>query len=266
MFSKTLYKKGIQESWKLLVVLMAVLTMYFLIIVMMFDPTLGSALNEFTKAFPEMMKIVGMDPSDTTMISFMASYLYGFIMLIFPMVYSIVTANRLIARHVDKGSMSYLLSAPVKRLTVVFTQWIVLLTGIIVILVFATILGIVSAELQFPGELNIFSFVKMNLGALALHLFIGGICFLSSCLFNDTSLSIGFGAGIPAISFVIQMLANLEGKLDPAKYFTFFTLFDTKAIIANESFGVIGMVVLLIGAIVLYGIAMKVFITKDLHL
>lgn len=62
------------------------------------------------------------------------------------------------------------------------------------------------------------------------------------------------------------MLANLEGKLDPAKYFTFFTLFDTKAIIANESFGVIGMVVLLIGAIVLYGIAMKVFITKDLHL
>lgn len=266
MFNKTLYKKEIKGSWKLLLVFLAVITMYFIIIVMMFDPTLGSALNEFAKAFPEMMKIVGMDPSDTTMISFMASYLYGFIMLVFPMVYSIITANRLIARHVDKGSMAYLLAAPVKRLSVVFTQLMVLLTGTVLLIGYATVLGIITAEMQFPNELDINGFLMINLGTLALHLFIAGICFLSSCIFNDTSLSIGFGAGIPAISYVIQMIANLEGKLDPAKYFTFFTFFDTKAIIAKESFGTIGIVVLLIGALILYFISIKVFTKKDLHI
>ncbi len=266
MFNSSLYKREIKESWKILLVFLGVLSMYFVIIVMMFDPELGSALNQFAEAFPEMMKVVGMDPSDTTMISFMASYLYGFIMLVFPMVYSIITANRLIARHVDKGSMAYLLAAPVKRITVVFTQLMVLLTGIVILVGFATVLGIVASHMQFPNELDINAFLMINLGTLALHLFIAGICFLSSCLFNDTSLSIGVGAGIPAISYVIQMVANLEGKFDPAKYLTFFTFFDTKAIIAKESYGYLGIVILLIGAFILFFTSIRVFINKDLHI
>ncbi len=43
MFNVALYKRGMQGSWKMLVIFAAVLTMYFTIIVTMFDPELGSA-------------------------------------------------------------------------------------------------------------------------------------------------------------------------------------------------------------------------------
>ena len=50
MINWTLYKRGIRGSWKMLLIFAAVLTMYFTIIISMFDPALGSALNEFAKA------------------------------------------------------------------------------------------------------------------------------------------------------------------------------------------------------------------------
>lgn len=266
MFNFTLYKRGMKESWKMLVIFAAVLTMYFTIIITMFDPKLGSALNEFAKAMPELMAMVGMNPSSTTMIGFMSAYLYGFIMLVFPMIFSILSANRLIARHVDKGSMVYLLAAPVKRRTVAFTQMKVIASGIFALVMYATVMGIIDCELSFPGELEIGKFILLNIGVLCLHLFIGGICFLCSCIFNDTKFSIGVGAGIPALAFIIQMMANAGKELENAKYATFFTLFNPDGIIAGEVEAFWGVAVLFVGALALFISAIMIFTKKDLHI
>lgn len=99
-----------------------------------------------------------------------------------------------------------------------------------------------------------------------LHLFIGGICFLSSCIFSDTKYSIAFGAGIPAFMYVLQMLANVGGDAEKAKYFTFFTLFNPDGIIAGEGSAVVGIFVLLAGAVLLYASGIMVFERKDLHI
>ena len=266
MINWTLYKRGIKGSWKTLLIFAAVLTMYFTVIISMFDPALGSALNEFAKAMPELMAIVGMTPASAELVSFMEAYLYGFIMLVFPMVFCILSANKLISRHVDRGSMTYLLSAPVKRETVVFTQMKVLVTGLFVLVLYATLLGIVDCEISFPGELDIVKFIMLNVGVLCLHLFIGGICFLCSCIFNDSKYAVGVGAGIPALEFIIQMMANAGEKLEKAKYATFFTLFDSDGIIAGESGAIWGIVILFVGAIILFGTAIVVFSKKDLHI
>jgi len=50
------------------------------------------------------------------------AYLYGLIMLVFPMLFCILSSNELIPRHVDRGSMKYLLSDMKKRETVAFTK------------------------------------------------------------------------------------------------------------------------------------------------
>ena len=266
MINRTLYKRGMQGSWKMLLIFAAVITMYFTVIVSMFDPALGSALNEFAKAMPELMAVVGMNPASAELVSFMEAYLYGFIMLVFPMLFCILSANKLIARHVDRGSMTYLLSAPVKRETVAFTQMSVMVTGLFTLVLYATVLGIVNCEISFPGELDIGKFVLLNVGALCLQLFIGGICFLSSCIFNDSKNAVGVGAGIVVLGFVIQMMANAGEKLENAKYATFFTLFDSDGIIAGEAGAIWGTVVLFAGAVALFGTAIAVFSKKDLHI
>jgi len=58
MINWTLYKRGIKGSWKMILIFAAVITMYFTVIISMFDPALGSVLDEFAKAMPELMAIV----------------------------------------------------------------------------------------------------------------------------------------------------------------------------------------------------------------
>ena len=99
-------------------------------------------------------------------------------------------------------------------------------------------------------------------GCFVLQLFIAGISFLASCVFNDSKYSIAVGGGIPALMYVLQMLANTGGNAEKVKYFTFFTLFDPDALIAGDRSGLIGIFVLLIGACILFVASGMVFCKK----
>jgi ABC-2 type transport system permease protein len=262
----TLYKRELRCSWKMLLVFVAILTLYISMIVGMYDPMMSSLLEGFEELMPELMAAVGMNGNATTLLGFMSSYLYGMILIAFPMVFCIIRANGLVAKYVDRGSMVTLLTAPVKRSTIILTQISVLLTGIFFLDAYITILEILCAELQFPGELQIPELLVLNMGLFFLHTFIGSICFLCSCIFNETKHSVAFGAGIPAVMYIIQMLANMGGKLEKAKYGTFFTLFSPDGLIADKGSAYLGIVVLLLGTICFYSISVLVFNKKDLHI
>jgi ABC-2 type transport system permease protein len=182
------------------------------------------------------------------------------------MVFAMLCANKLVAGYVDKGSMTYLLSAPVKRRTVAFTQMKVIATGIFALVLYAALLELAVAGGSFPDELEVGKLLLLNAGLLCLQLFIGGICFFCSCLFGESKYSVGFGSGIPALMFIIQMLGNAGDQLADLKYATFFTLFDPEGLIAVEGSAITGIVVLFIGAAVLFGAAIAVFSKKDLHI
>ena len=266
MIHMALYKREMKGSVKLLLIFGAVLTMYISIIVNMYDPEMMKTLDSFAKAMPELMAAVGMTINSATLLGFMVSYLYGFILLVFPMLFCILRGNALIAKYVDKGSMVSLAAAPVKRRTIAFTQMSVLASGVLLLILYSTIVELLCAGNISPGELDIATFFKLNGGLLCLHLFIGGICFLSSCLFSDTRYSIALGAGIPALMYVLQMLANVGGTAEKAKYFTFFTLFHPDGILAGESAAITGIWLLSAGAAVLYILGILIFERKDLYL
>lgn len=266
MINLALYKREMKGSVKLVVIFGAIITMYVSIIISMYDPEMMKTLDSFAEAMPEVMAAVGMKANAADLLGFMVSYLYGFILLLFPMLFSILRGNGLIARYVDKGSMVTLAAAPVKRRTVAFTQTGVLVSGILLLVLYSTVLELVCAESSFPEELDVTALLALNSGLLCLQLFIGGICFLASCICSDTKYSLAFGAGIPVFMYVLQMLANVGGNAERAKYFTFFTLFNPDGIIAGESGAITGMAVLLAGAVFLYALGIAVFERKDLHI
>ena len=266
MFDLTLFKREMKGSIKLLIIFGAIMTLYVSVIISMYDPEMMKSLDEWVNIMPEIMSAVGMKEGATSLIGFMSSYLYGFVLIICPMVFCILRANGLIARYTDKGSMVTLLAAPVKRRAVVFTQMKVLASGIFAFVIYATILEIVCAASSFPGKLDISKLLLLNTGLLCLHLFIGGICFLASCLFSDTKNSIAFGAGIPALMFILQMLANTGGKAENFKYITFFTLFNPDGLIAVEKGAIVGIIALFAGALLLFNTGFTVFSRKDLSI
>ena len=266
MISFPLYRQGLRSCYKIILLVMAALTLYVTVIVAMFDPKLGSALDLLTKAMPQLMAMVGMTAAGGTLAGFMASYLYGFVIPIFPMVASILISGRLVARLVDRGSMAYLLAAPRTRGCVVRTQLCVLLTSILVLIAFATVLGLGASAAMFPGALDVPRFLLLNLGALCLHLCLGSICFFFSCLFDETRLSYAFAAGIPVAMFVLQMVANMGGQTKFLRYFSLFTLFDPRSIVAGEAFAMGGILALFVVSAAVYAASILVFDQRDLAL
>lgn len=221
MINMALYKREMKGSLKMLIIFLSIISMYVSIIIGMYNPEMMETLDSFYKVMPELMSAIGMNAGATSLIGFMISHLYGFILLIFPMLFCILRGNHLIAKYVDEGSMAILLASPLKRKTIAITQMFVLISGVLLLTLYITGLEIIVAQICFPKELVISELLKLNLSLLCLHLFIGGICFLASCFFSDTKHSIAFGAGIPALMYVLQMLANAGEKVDIIKYFTF---------------------------------------------
>lgn len=266
MINSTLYLREMKKSLKILIIFAAVITMYVTIIIGMYNPELQEMLDGFYDVMPELMAAVGMKAGATSLLGFMVSYLYGFILIVFPMVYSILRANGLVAKYVDSGAMAVLVATPIKRKTIVTTQLAVLVSGVILLLAYATGIEVIVSCSKFPGELVIGDLLKLNLALLFLQLFIAGVCFLASCIFSDTKYSIAFGAGIPAFMYILQMLANVGKKAEGAKYFTFFTLFDANGIVAGQNLALLSSIVLFVGSALMVIIGIEVFCRKDLFL
>ena len=264
MMNKALYKRELKGSLKLLLILAAIVTLYVSVIINMYDPALMAMLDGFVRLMPQLMSAVGMTAGATSLMGFMVSYLYGLVLLIFPMVFCILRGHGLIAKYIDNGSMVTLVAAPVKRRAIALTQAAVLVSGIMLLIAYTTVLEILCVALSFPQELDVGMLLKLNGGLCCLHLFIGSVCFLCSCAFTDARYSLGFGAGIPTLMYILQMLANMGGVAEKARYFTFFTLFSPSGLAAGDAAALPGCLLLLAGAAGLYALSVAIFCRKDL--
>ena len=266
MISIPLLKRTIKANYKILIIFASVLTMYFSIIITMFDPATQDSLKEMMKILPkELISAFGFAFSETSLTGFMSSYLYGMLMLVFPMIYEIIVSINLVAKYVDKGSMAYLISTPNTRVKVVLTQMFFMLGSLLVLIAYITGLGIAISEAAFPGELDIPKFLLLNAGALLIHFSISSIAFFASCVFSEKRNVTAVASGIPIAFFIIQMLANVGGDLKFLENFTIFSLFDTNAIINGDSVLLPFMVLIIITA-VLYSGGIAIFHKKDLSI
>jgi len=118
--SFSLFKATIKSNWVVFLIFFAVLLMYMVIMLGMYDPETMDAMNLYVEALPQgMMEAFGYDIPVTNLITFMAVYFYGFLVIMFPLIYCIILANRLVAVLVDRGSMAYLLATPNTRAKIV---------------------------------------------------------------------------------------------------------------------------------------------------
>lgn len=266
MFNKALFKLEWKSNYKILIIFCLILTLYTTIMISMFDPELGKALEMFSETMPEMMAMVGMSGATSTLVEFLSNYLYGFIMVAFPLIFGILLSLRLVVKKVDNGVMSYLLSSGVERKTVWFTQLLVLITNMIVLISFCTGLGIICSALMFPSDLDIKAYLIINVGVLVLHLAMSGICFMCSCVFNEYRLASLLGSGIPIVFILIQMLSNMQGSMEGLKYATLLTLFDPAKLAIGDSKAYLMIVFLGIIAFICYGIGGMIFNKKSMSL
>lgn len=262
----TLMKRELRANYKLLLIFLAVLSLYSAMIVTMFDPAFSETMNAMAQSMPDIFAAFGMLNPAATLIEFVANYLYGFLLIAFPLVFLVLLANRLVARYVDRGSMAYLLATPNRRTRIILTQAAVLLLCTLVLVIYVTGLCCAVGQALFPGGLDVGKFLLLNAGWLGLLIFLGGLCFCASCLFDDTKLSYGVGAGLCIAFLLIQMLSQAGEKFEALRYATPLTLFDPSRIIAGEEQAVWMFLILYAAGILFYVAGLLIFRRRDLPL
>jgi ABC-2 type transport system permease protein len=266
MFSFPLFRTTIKSNYVIWLIFAALLTMYFSIIATMYDPEALDSMEAMLAALPpEMVDAMSFNIIAPSLLGFLAGYFYGFLMLFFPLIYMVIMADRMIAKHVDNGSMAFLLSTPNSRAKIALTQAVFLVGSLIVMIGFVTLIGILVGEAMFAGELETGRFILLNVGAALLYFALSGIGFLASCLFNLSKHSLALGGGIPVLFFLANMLAGTGEQLSGLKYATLLTLFDPTAIVTGGSVLPAFTALAVIG-LALYAGAIFIFSRKDLPL
>lgn len=101
MISLPLLKRNMAQTWKILLILLAAMTLYTTVIIYMYDPKLAHMLDDYQDALPGMMSAVGMTGIAGNLTAFKHIYLYGFIMLIFITAIGIGTCEGLFPGELD---------------------------------------------------------------------------------------------------------------------------------------------------------------------
>ncbi|MTI95722.1 MAG: hypothetical protein FH749_09610 [Firmicutes bacterium] len=114
--SWALFKANIKANRTIWIIMTVIFFFYFAIMVSMFDPEGLEAWDDMLAMMPEgFLKAVGWEMIGTTLLAVLGTTMYGFLIYLFPMVISVVVNHRLMASHIDKGSMTFLLSTPNSR-------------------------------------------------------------------------------------------------------------------------------------------------------
>ena len=208
----TLLKKEIKSNWLQLIIFLAVLTMYGVMVTMMYEPELGESLKMMAESMPEIFAAFGMAEVGETLLEFLSGYLYGMLFVAFPGVFIIILTNRLCAKYVDNGSMAYLLAGPGKRREIMRTQAIFMVGCLVLMVLYVFGLLAVTSEILFPGELDMAGFFYVNVGLLGILLFFGGAGFFVSCLSNESRHAVGFTSAVVVYTILVQMISQVGDK------------------------------------------------------
>lgn len=266
MISLPLFKRNMIASIKFMLIFLAVLAMYTSIIIWMFDPEMADLLNQYSEMMPGFMSAMGMSGGVGTLIEFINTYLYGFLMIIVPMIFEVMLVNKLIMKYVDNGSMACLLSTPNSRKKIILTQLVSIAISVVVLIVLVTLIGLACSEIMFPGKLDIDKYISLNFSTVLLHLMVSGIAVFSACFFNESKGYVSVGVGLPIGFYLIEMLSNMGGDLEKLKYLTIYTMLPGESIVSGSGDVILANIAMLIIAFVLYVSGAIWFIKKDLPL
>jgi len=260
MFSKPLLNHTIKSNFKLFGIITCILLLLITVIMSVFVPsTIEDIKNASVGATINPLGDI------SSLIAFIANQFYGMMAIIFPMIYSIIIGNKLIAGQVDKGSMAYNLSTPTTRTQITSTSALYLIGSLVVMFALIAFIGTSVATIIQPDVIDYGAFLMLTLGCFLLQFAISGIAFFSSCFFNNSSKSLSFGVGMPLAFFALKLVSGMSDKLEFLKYFSLNSLYDTTAIMDGEGYAIKLIVLAAIG-VILYVASINVFKKKDLPL
>lgn len=208
---------------------------------------------------------------------------YSIMVTLFPAIYSLISANKLMAGQVDSGSMAYVLSTPTSRGKVVRTQMFFSIVSICLMFVINSVVHIAvnasdplaiavatGGSVMVAGDLTTKMIILTNLSACMASLAVSGLCFMFSGFFNRSKHTIGFSGTLVGVCILAGMMGMFGSlgidSLENFKYITLFSFYDYASVLSGVNDWLMKAVVAGVIALVGYFIGCAWFTKKDLPL
>lgn len=258
-----LYLRELRRGAFSVVVIGAVLALYIVSVVYMYDPAITENLGLIMDAMPDMFAAFGMSNAATTMTEFLLNYLYGFLFTWVPLLLVMMAVNRMVVRPIDRGSLSSVLSSPVSRLRIAITFAMVMLTVLATTLALILVVQTTAAESLFPGELDYAELLRASAGLLCLWVFMAGLCFASACSLHDARTALWGGGGACLAMFLIEMVTQVGEGLELLQDVNPVSLFDPYALAAASVDAAWHAAILAVVGLALFALGAVAFCRRD---
>ncbi|MCL2527327.1 MAG: hypothetical protein FWE42_02820 [Defluviitaleaceae bacterium] len=168
MFSGTVFKQTFKSNIRLWLIFATILSAISCLIIAIFNPATMDQILSLMERLIEDPAIMAQISANFSLLNMLSMQFYIGMGMLLPLIYLIITANSLIASQVDRGSMAYILSTPIKRTTVVLTQAIYLVLALFIMFAGLTVSGMVTAQATHGGVF--FRAFTRDVQAVATHL------------------------------------------------------------------------------------------------
>lgn len=141
MFNKTIFKQTFKANFKIWSIITIVLILINIAIIGVFDPETITSMSNMVKDTPFANML-----ADTSFLGMLTQTIYSIHGIILMLIFIISVGSSLIVSQVDRGSMAYLLSTPIKRSEFVITQVTYFIASLFTMILLFTISGLISIQ------------------------------------------------------------------------------------------------------------------------
>lgn len=260
-------KRELKVNLKSFLIWLIVLISIFGLVFIMYPSIMNSEniknMEELIKIFPEeVLKLFNMDISSlTSAFGWLKSEGFVFIFLIIGMYSSILGSNILLKEESDK-TIEYLYSKPISRNKIITSKIIVGLVYICLLILGILFFNLICLSLIETFDLKLFLLLSISPFLVCIPLFF--ISMFISCFFNKTRKMFGISICLVFVSYFLMILSNLGDQTKFFKYFSIYSLSDSRHIILNNNIPILNIILsLIIVLIFIFGIY-KMYNRKEL--
>ena len=254
-------KRELKVNFKSFILWEIILTGMFLVVYliypfMMTDEAIKELDNAMKTFSPELLKAFNMDmTSITTAYGWVKSEGFMYVLL-FVGIYASILGSSILLKEESNMTIEYLNSLPIKRRDIVTNK---VITGIIYILLMVTILGIFNyIALLISGDFDHKQFILLSITPIfRINLFI-------STLLRKKKSAIGISLGLVFIFYLLNVLSELSDKVEFLKYFSIYTLADTRNVLIDLKINPMMIIISLVITSIFIGLSYIKYQNKEL--
>ena len=260
-------KREFKVNLKSFIIWTSILVGMFLIVFLIYpyivtDDTVQN-LDEMMKVFPkEVLKAFNMDiTSINSAYGWLKSEGFMFVLLIIG-IYSSLLGSNIVLKEESEKTIEYLSFLPIKRSKIMTNKIIV---SIVYIIAMILILGAFNyIALLISGDFNHKQYILLSLTPIFIALPLFSLNLFISTFMHKTKKTLGFSLGLVFLFYLFNVLSELSNKVEFLKYFSVYTLADTRNVISKIKINPLIVVISLIIAIIFIGLSYIRYDEKEL--